>query len=210
MPAQGVPARPADDVPDDQNAKDGAGAADPAILRAGLSGIFDRPHLPDDRDLDLAGIIELVLDLRGDVLGDQRGPVVGDLAGVDHDPDLAAGLEGEGLGHAVEALGQRLELFQPLDVVFEKLPPGARPGGRQRVGRLDEDGLDRREIDVAVVGGDGRDHGLVLAVLPAELDAQLGVRPLDLPVDGLADVVQEPGPQGRPGCSSPAPGPWPR
>ncbi len=62
-----------------------------------LSGIFHRPHLPDDRDLDLPGVVQLVLDLGGDVLGDQGGPVVGDLLALDDDPDLAAGLQGEGL-----------------------------------------------------------------------------------------------------------------
>jgi hypothetical protein len=59
------------------------------------------------------------------------------------------------------------ELLQTLDVGFEKLPPRARPGRRKGVGGLDENRLDRRKIDVAVMGGDGLDHLLRLAVLLA-------------------------------------------
>src|SRR5512136_2395861 len=49
------------------------------------AGIFDRPHLPDDGDLDLARVIELGLDLRRRLLGQEGGPVVGDLEGLDDD-----------------------------------------------------------------------------------------------------------------------------
>src|SRR5512137_965961 len=47
------------------------------------AGIFDRPHLTDDRDLDLAGIVELGLDLGRDLLGQEGRLIVGDLEGLD-------------------------------------------------------------------------------------------------------------------------------
>jgi len=47
-----------------------------------------------------------------------------------------------------------------------------------------------------VVRGDGLDDPLGLAVLLGQLDAELGVRALDVAVDGLADVVEQAGPQG--------------
>src|SRR4030042_593153 len=133
------------------------------------AGIFDRSHLPNDGDLDLAGVIELVLDLRGRLLGQERGPVVGDLLGLDDDADLPAGLQGEGLLDAFERRGDLLELLQPLDVRLEELAPGPGPGGRERVGGLDEDGLDRREVDVAGVGGAGLADLLRLALLLGQL-----------------------------------------
>src|SRR5215217_6432312 len=56
------------------------------------AGVFDCAGLPDDGDLDLARVLELLLDLAGDLVAEQRHPVVVDRVGRDHDPDLAAGL----------------------------------------------------------------------------------------------------------------------
>src|SRR5687768_5925030 len=55
-----------------------------------LLGVVDGPGLANHRDLDLAGILELVLDAAGDVLGEPDGFLVGDLFTLDHDADLAA------------------------------------------------------------------------------------------------------------------------
>src|SRR4051794_5942919 len=67
-----------------------------------LPGKLNRPGLPDHRDLDLPGVLELVLDPAGDVLRQPDRLLVRDLFALDHDPDLAAGLQGEGLGDAGE------------------------------------------------------------------------------------------------------------
>jgi hypothetical protein len=92
-----------------------------------LSGIFHSPHFADDRDLDLTRIIELVLDLLGDVLGHQGSALVGDLLAFDDDSDLPARLKGEGLGDALKGMGDLLELLQPLNVGLQKLAPRPRP-----------------------------------------------------------------------------------
>src|SRR5689334_16110677 len=66
---------------------------------------LDKPHhisagdlhgarLSDHGDLDLAGVLQGVLDLAGDLVAQQRGGVVVDLLRLDHHPDLAAGLHG--------------------------------------------------------------------------------------------------------------------
>ena len=53
---------------------------------------FDCPRLPDHGHLDLARVLELVLDLPRDLVRQERGAVVVDLGGLDDHPDLATGL----------------------------------------------------------------------------------------------------------------------
>src|SRR4051795_11827888 len=61
----------------------------PQLLR-----VIDGPALADDRDLDLARVFELVLDLAGDLVREEDGGVVVDLLRLDEYADLAPGLEG--------------------------------------------------------------------------------------------------------------------
>src|SRR6185437_2881366 len=75
-----------------------------------LPGVLHRPGLADDRDLDLAWILELLLDLAGDLVGQQRGRVVVDGPRGHHDPDLASRLHGVDLVDAVVAGGDLLEV----------------------------------------------------------------------------------------------------
>src|SRR5215217_569512 len=90
-----------------------------------LSSVVGGPRLPDDGDLDLAGVLELLLDLAGDLVGEQHGAVVVERARLDHHADLAAGLHGVDLVHAVVARRDLLEVAPALDVLLERLPAGA-------------------------------------------------------------------------------------
>jgi hypothetical protein len=90
----------------------------------------------------------------------------------DHDPDLAAGLEREGLAHAVEAPADRLDVVEPLDVGRQRLAARAGAGRRQLVGGGDDVIEDRGRRDGAVVRGDGLAHPRRLAVLARELRAE--------------------------------------
>src|SRR5206468_5086748 len=92
---------------------------------APLLGIVDGPRFPDDRDLDLTGVLELVFDSSRDVLGKPDSLFVGNFLAFDHDADFAAGLQCEGLRHALERVGDPLELFEPLHVRLEDVAPGA-------------------------------------------------------------------------------------
>src|SRR6185436_10640809 len=130
------------------------GARSTAMLRAlrvrgrALSSlrIVDGACLTDHRHLDLARVFELVLDAAGDVLRQPHRFFVGDLLAFDHDPDFAAGLQGERLRHALERVGDALELFEPLDVGLEDVAARAGPGGGDRVGRLNDHRLERRPV----------------------------------------------------------------
>src|SRR4051812_30639883 len=130
-----------------------------------LAGVLDRPGFTDDRDFDLTGILQLVLDPLGDVLREPDGLFVRDGVALDHDADLAAGLQGKRLGHAVEGVGDALQLLQPLDVGLEDVAARAGTGGGDGVGRLHDHRLERRPVDVHVVRGDRLQYRLALAVL---------------------------------------------
>src|SRR3954469_8701833 len=113
----------------------------PQLLR-----VIDGPALADDRDLDLARVFELVLDLAGDLVREEDGGVVVDLLRLDEYADLAPGLEGVDAIDAFVAGGDLLERLQPLDVLLQALAPRARPRSRDRVGRDQQHGLDRLRL----------------------------------------------------------------
>src|SRR5215472_8111504 len=64
-----------------------------------------RARLADHDDLDVPGILHLGLDALGDVLGELVRVEVGDLLGLGHDAELAAGLDGVAHLHALVGHG---------------------------------------------------------------------------------------------------------
>ncbi len=65
----------------------------------------------------------MLLEGRGDVVANLGGRFVGGVLGADDHANLAAGLNGVGLLHAGELLGDRFQLLHPFDVAFEGLAP---------------------------------------------------------------------------------------
>src|SRR3954451_6688705 len=117
--------------------------APPAAAPSPSLGEVHRARLADDRDLDLAGVLELLLDLACDVARERdRGVVVDVVRGDDH-ADLAARLHRVDLVDAGVAGGDVLEVTQALDVLLERLAASAGAGAAERVGGLDDHGLDR-------------------------------------------------------------------
>ena len=153
--------------------------------------VLDRFGLADDVDLDLAGVFEFGLDLLGKIVGEQDHVVLGDFLGLDHDADLAAGLDGVGFFDAGEGIGQLFELFEPADIVLDVLTACTGACSGDGVGRLHEAGNDGLRLDVAMVRLDGVDDDGIFLVLLGKLDAQLDVAALHLMVDGFAEVVQQ-------------------
>ena len=94
-------------------------AAGPKPCR--LFCVFGAAGFADDVYADLTGIFQLLFDALGHFLGQHPGAVIGDILGLDHDAHLAAGLDGKALLHAGEGIGDLLQLFQALDVVFQAL-----------------------------------------------------------------------------------------
>src|SRR6266849_4277390 len=95
-----------------------AGSAVSALIVVSL-GVVDRARLPNDGHFDLARVFELVLDAARDVLREPDGLLVRDLLALDHDADLAAGLQRERLRHALEGVGDAFQLLEPLHVGLE-------------------------------------------------------------------------------------------
>ena len=86
--------------------------------------VIDGAALADDIDLDLAGVIQRVLDLLRDLAGQQDDLIVADHVGLDHDAHFTASLNGKGLFHALEAGRDLLQIFQTLDVALDILAAG--------------------------------------------------------------------------------------
>ena len=122
--------------------------------------------LADDVDLDLSRIFQLIFNALGDLAGEHIGALVGDVLRLDHDAHLAAGLNRERLFHAREAVGNLLQLFETTDVVLDALAARTRTSRGNRVGRLNEHGLDGLRLDIVVVRRNAVDDlgGLVVGV----------------------------------------------
>src|SRR4051794_29319323 len=137
-------------------------------------------RLADDRHLDLAGILELLLDLARNVPRERDRAVVVDVVGRDDHADLAAGLHRVDLVDAGVARRDVLEIAQALDVLLERLAASAGARATQRVGSLHDDRLDGLRLDLVVVGLHRVGDGLRLAVAAHEVPADEGVWALDL------------------------------
>src|ERR687898_3345266 len=173
------------------------GARSPHAPQPRSLGVLNAADLADHRDLDLPRVLELLLDPLGHVAGQDLGGDVVDVLGLDHDPDLAAGLHGEAFVDTGGAAGDLLEALQTLDVGLERLPPRPRPAARDGVGGLGQHRLDGALLDLAVVGLDGMDDLGPLLEPAGQLGPDDGVRALDLVGERLADVVQEPAALGQ-------------
>src|SRR5690606_29550612 len=139
------------------------------------AGEIDRPRLAYDDDLDLPGVLELVLQPTGDPVAQFSHRLVVDLFGVDHDPDLPARLDREAPLDAREALRNLLQLLQALHVRLEQFAASAGPRPADRIGRRDQERLRIAMRFLVVVSLDRVQHLVRLVVPAAELPAELDV-----------------------------------
>lgn len=93
-----------------------------------LAREFDGTGFADDGDFDLAGILEVLLDLEGDLAGKVVRFHVPKLLGFDEDADLAACLESVGLLDALEAVCDRFKISKALEVILDVVAACARTG----------------------------------------------------------------------------------
>src|SRR3954462_20882 len=136
-----------------------------------LLRVFDRARLADDGDLDLARVLELLLDLLRDVPGEHlRGEVV-DVVGLDHHAHVATRLHRVDLLDPGVVRADLLEPLEPLHVRLEALPPSAGSAARDVVGDLRDHRLDGALLDLAVVRLDAVDDLGRLLHPPSDLGA---------------------------------------
>src|SRR5919109_3219728 len=157
----------------------------------GLAGELGRPRLPDHGDLDLARVLELLLDLLRDVARDRLRLEIVHVLRRDHHPHLAARLHREHLLDALVLGADLLQTLEALDVGLQRLTPRTGPAAADRIGDLREDRVHGSLLHLPVVRLDAVDDVGVFLPAPSDLGADDRVRPLDLVRDGLADVVQE-------------------
>src|SRR3989454_4577728 len=166
-------------------------ASPTALPSMSLAGKIHRAGLADHHHLDLAGVLQLALDLAGDLLGQLARLAVVDRVRGHHHAHLPTRLNREHLFHAGELARDLLQLGEPLDICLERLAARPRPRPRHGVGCL-HDHADRRLVGyVVVMGGNAVDDGRVLAVLRGHLHAELDMRAVVLVRQHLADVVQQ-------------------
>src|SRR5579875_3805213 len=159
-----------------------------------LPGIVNGARLAYHTDLDLAGVVKALLDLVGDLAGQAIGAVLIDLIGLDDDPHLAPSLNGKGLLDAGERVGDALQGFEALEIEIDSLAPRPRPGSRDGIGGLDDGGLQALRFHLAGVMSYHRMNNLGrLAKTTRNLATNDGMWPLDLLINGLADVMQQGG-----------------
>src|SRR5882724_4063565 len=162
-----------------------------AVPSMSLAGKIHRAGLADHHHLDLSGVLELALDLAGDLLGEHaRLPVVDRVRG-HHHAYLSPRLDRKHFFYARELARDLLQLGESLDVGLERLAarPRSRPGHGVR--RL-HDHADRRLVsDVVVMCRNAVNDRRVLAVLGGDFHAQLDVRAVVLVGEHFADVVQQ-------------------
>src|SRR5665213_1385843 len=101
------------------------------------AGYLDRFELADDGNPNLAREPHLLGDLAGDLARQRDGAQIVDPVLLHVNPNLAAALHREGLGHAAEAARDALQIFDAGQVVLVGLAPGALSGGRPGVARRD-------------------------------------------------------------------------
>src|SRR5438105_11645368 len=83
--------------------------------------VINGPHFSDDGHLDLPRILQLRLDLPGDVFREPDRLLVADLFRIDDDAQLAPRLDGEALGDAFHGVRDPFEPLQAVHVVLENL-----------------------------------------------------------------------------------------
>src|ERR1043166_6071720 len=161
------------------------------VTTASLLRVVHGPRLADHRDPDLARILELLLDAPGNLARQSLRARVVDPMVLHHDADLAAGLDGVALLHALERVSDPLERLEPLDVRLETLAPRAGARAADRVGGAHEHRPQAAAGVVVVMIADRLEHLLRFAVAGRHLHAERGVRALLVVIDGLADVVEQ-------------------
>lgn len=83
--------------------------------------------------------------------------------------------------------------FQTLDIVLHVLTACAGTSGGDGIGCLNQTGYDGLRLNVAMVGGDGVNHQLVLLVAASQIYADLHMAAFDLVVNSLAQVMEQTG-----------------
>src|SRR5207248_488509 len=87
------------------------------MIRGQNSGrCFRETRFADHGDLDRARVLELGLDALAELLRDFAAAIVGYFLRRDDDTDLAAGLDGEGLLHALDRQRELLQAAEALDI----------------------------------------------------------------------------------------------
>ena len=105
-------------------------------------------RLADDAYLNLSGIIKLALNLLRNVTCENLHGVIGDNLGLNHDSNLTACLNSEGLFNTLEVTGNLLKLLESLNVVLNVLTSSTGTSRADCVSCLDDEVESRLRLDI--------------------------------------------------------------
>ena len=124
-------------------------------------------------------------------MSEHRGLGIRDPLGLDHDVKLTTGLHGIGTLNAIVGVRNLLELLETLDVGLSALAASTRTSGGNGVSGHHELIKDGVGLNVCVVSLDSVYDLRALAITTGKIRADNGMRPLNLMVDRLADVMEK-------------------
>lgn len=96
----------------------GSTGCHPAFTRgdSALLGELDASSFTQNSHADLAGVMEGVLDLSGNASCEEESLIIGNFLWLNHDAQLAAGLNRKAFFHTFEGHADLLEVVESLDV----------------------------------------------------------------------------------------------
>ena len=96
-----------------------------AVLARSLPRVIDSARFPNNCDLDLPRVLQAFLDLLRDITGQVDAPQIVDRIRLDHHPNLAASLDGEGALDPRERCRDCLERFETFEGTGKQLSVSA-------------------------------------------------------------------------------------
>jgi hypothetical protein len=157
-----------------------------------LSGVINRPCLSDHRDANLTRIGKLLFDALDHLVGNGTCLLVVDLVRANQDAHLSACLHGVDLLDAFKSECNLLQVFKSAKMSLALIATRARSCGADRVCHLHDWSLTRGALHLLMVRSDRINDPLWHAVTARQIGADGCVCSLNLMVESLANVMEEP------------------
>src|SRR4051812_2952961 len=152
----------------------------------------------DNRDLDLAGILQFAFDLQSNGAREREGLLVVYLFRLNEHTQLPASLDGECFLDARQGAGNAFQIFNAFQISRHALGPCAGTRGADGVRRADQNSPRPDRRDIIVVRGYSVDDDFGFPESLDQISADKGMRSFHFMSERLANVMEQPGAFGDP------------